>query len=298
MYDIIIIGAGPAGMTAAIYAIQAKKKVLILEKECVGGQIIKASNVKNYPGFISISGYEYSEKLLEQLTNLNAEIKYEEVYNIKNSEGINQVTTNTSNYSSKAVIIATGSENKKLGLKRENELLGKGISYCPTCDGMFFKDKIVAVVGGGNSCISGAIYLSEICKKVYIIYRRNNLKSNNTDIDKIKNSKKIELILNANIKDIIGKETVEKVILDVDGKEKQLDLNGIFIEIGKKPISSICKDLLELDDKGYIISNEKCETNINGIFAAGDIRKKEYRQLTTAISDGTIAALNACKYLK
>lgn len=298
MYDIIIIGAGPAGMTAALYAIEAKKKVLILDKDCAGGQILKAKNIKNYPGFTSISGIEYSERLLNQLVKLDAEIKYEEVNSIKIVDDIKYVTTNTSSYSSRSLIIATGSENKKLNIPGEKELIGKGVSYCPMCDGMFFKDKTVAIIGGGNSCIDGALYLSGICKKVYVIYRKKEFRSTVLGVQELKNNKSIEFILNANIKKIIGENNLDKIIVEIDNEEKEIELDGLFIEIGKIPISSLCKDLIKLDDKGYIISDEKCTTNIEGIFVAGDIRQKEYRQLTTAVSDGTIAALNACKYLK
>lgn len=298
MYDIIIIGAGPAGMTAALYAIEAKKKVLILDKDCAGGQILKAKNIKNYPGFTSISGIEYSERLLNQLVKLDAEIKYEEVNSIKIVGDIKYVTTNTSSYSSRSLIIATGSENKKLNIPGEKELIGKGVSYCPMCDGMFFKDKTVAIIGGGNSCIDGALYLSGICKKVYVIYRKKEFRSTVLGVQELKNNKNIEFILNANIKKIIGENSLDKIIVEIDHEEKEIELDGLFIEIGKIPISSLCKDLIKLDDKGYIISDEKCTTNIEGIFVAGDIRQKEYRQLTTAVSDGTVAALNACKYLK
>lgn len=298
MYDIIIIGAGPAGMTAALYAIEARKKVLILDKDCAGGQILKAKSIKNYPGFTSISGIEYSEKLLNQLVNLDAEIKYEEVNKISVDGDIKYVTTNISSYSSRTIIIATGSENRKLDIPGEKELIGKGVSYCPMCDGMFYKDKTVAIIGGGNSCADGAVYLSGICKKVYVIYRKKEFRSTVLGIQELKENKKIELILNANIKKILGENSVEKIIVEIDHEEKEIKLDGLFIEIGKIPISSLCKDIIDLDDKGYIISNEKCTTSVDGIFVAGDIRQKEYRQLTTAVSDGTIAALNACKYLK
>lgn len=299
MYDIIIIGAGPAGMTASIYASQARKKVLLLEKSVYGGQIVVADKVKNYPGFEEISGYEYATKLYNQAKKLNPDIKFEEVLQIKNNENYKEVITNKGSYKSKAVIIATGSKNRKLGLNNEDKLIGKGISYCATCDGMFFKDKVVAIYGGGNSAIDDALYLSDIAKKVYVIYRRKKFKFDSVNLDKLKDKNNVEFILNSNIIDIKGEEKLEYITIknNETNKENNLIIDGLFIAIGYIPVSSMCSNLIDLDDKGYIISKEDCKTNIEGIFVAGDIRIKEIRQLTTACSDGTIAALNACKYI-
>ena len=298
MYDIIIIGAGPAGMTAGIYAKQARKNVLILEKEIYGGQILKADKVKNYPGFKEISGYEFANNLYTQLTDLGVEVKFEEVLEIRNKETSKEIKTTKSNYISKSVIIATGAESRKLGLNNEDKLLGKGISYCATCDGMFFKDKIVAIYGGGNNAIDDALYLSDIAKKVYVIYRRKEFKFDSINLEKLKEKDNVEFILNSNIIDIKGNEKLESITIKNNNEDKtELNIDGLFIAIGRIPVSSMCDNLIDLDDKGYIVSNESCKTNIDGIFVAGDIRIKEIRQLTTACSDGTVAALNACKYL-
>lgn len=297
MYDIIIIGAGPAGMTAAMYAKQARKNILVLEKKTYGGQILKANKVKNYPGFKEISGFEFANNLYTQLTDLNVEIKFEEVLQINSNNDLKEVKTNKSNYISKSIIIASGGTNRKLNLKNEDKLIGKGVSYCTTCDGMFFKDKIVAVYGGGNSAIDGALYLSDICKKVYLIYRGKNLKENIQNIDKLKAKNNIELILNTNIIDLIGQSKLESILIKKEDKENALTINGLFIEIGYIPVSEICKNIIDTDTNGYVISNEDCTTNIEGVFVAGDLRKKQIRQLTTACSDGTIAAINACKYI-
>lgn len=297
MYDIIIIGAGPAGMTAALYATQARKKVLVLEKEVYGGQILKADKVKNYPGFTEISGFDFATNLYNQLTNLNVEIKFEEVLEIKNDNESKIVITKKGNYTGKSVIIAAGAKNRKLNLNNEDRFIGKGVSYCTTCDGMFFKDKVVAVYGGGNSAIDGAIYLSDICKKVYLIYRQKDFKTTGENIDKLKNTKNIECIFNTNIISLSGKNNLESITLKEEENEYNLDVDGLFIEIGYIPVSEICKNLINTDSKGYIISGEDCKTNIEGIFAAGDIRIKDVRQLTTACSDGTVAALAACKYI-
>ena len=297
MYDIIIIGAGPAGMTAALYAKQARKNILVLEKEIYGGQILKADKVKNYPGFKEISGYEFSNNLYNQLTDLGVEIKFEEVIEIISKEEIKEIKTKKSNYTTKSVIIATGAKNRKLNLNNEDKLIGKGVSYCTTCDGMFFKDKEVAIYGGGNSAIDGALYLSNICKKVYLIYRQKDFKTDNENINKLKSTENIQSIFNTNIIDLIGENKLESILLKENEKQYNLNVDGLFIEIGYIPVSEICKNIIDTDSKGYIIANEDCKTNIEGIFAAGDIRIKDVRQLTTACSDGTTAALNACKYL-
>ena len=299
MYDIIIIGAGPAGMTASIYACQARKKVLLLEKSVYGGQIVSADKVKNYPGFEEISGYEYATKLYNQVKKLNPDIKFEEVIQIKNYEKYKEIITNKNSYKSKTVIIATGSKNRKLGLNNEYKLIGKGISYCATCDGMFFKDKTVAIYGGGNTATHDALYLSDIAKKVYVVYRRKEFRFDSLNLDKLKNKDNVEFILNSNIIDIKGEEKVESIVIKENetSNEKELVVDGLFIAIGNIPVSSMCNDLIDLDEKGYIISKEDCKTNIDGIFVDGDIRVKEIRQLTTACSDGTISALNACKYI-
>lgn len=299
MYDIIIIGAGPAGMTAAIYACQARKNVLLLEKEAYGGQILKADKVKNYPGFEEISGYEYSTKLYNQVKNLNPDIKFEEVLQIKNNDNFKEVVTNKNSYKGKSIIIATGAQAKKLGLNNEDKLIGKGISYCATCDGMFFKDKTVAITGGGNNAIDEALYLSNIASKVFIIYRRNEFKFESINLEKLKQKNNVEFILNSNIIDIKGIEKLESITIlnNSTKKEKEINIDGLFIAVGYIPVSSMCDNLINLNDKGYIIAPEDCKTNIDGIFACGDIRIKDIRQLTTACSDGTVAALNACKYL-
>jgi len=297
MFDIIIVGAGPAGMTAALYAKQAGKNILVLEKEAYGGQILKAHKVKNYPGFSEISGFEFATNLYNQLTNLNVEVKFEEVLKINLKDDSKEIITKKGNYLCKSVIIAAGAKSRKLNLNNEDNLTGKGVSYCATCDGMFFKDKTVAVYGGGNSAIDGAMYLSNICEKVYLIYRRDNFRVENENIDNFKKKSNIETIFNTTITDLIGENKLEGIKLRDKENELNLDIDGLFIEIGYIPVSEICNNLVETDSNGYIVSNEECKTNIEGVFACGDIRVKDVRQLTTACSDGTIAALNACKYV-
>ncbi|MBR6690958.1 MAG: thioredoxin-disulfide reductase [Bacilli bacterium] len=299
MYDIIIVGAGPAGMTAAIYASIARKKILLLEKSVYGGQIVTADKIKNYPGFDEISGYEYATKLYNQLKNFNPDIKFEEVLEIKNNENFKEVITNKNSYKTKSVIIATGTKNRKLNLSNEDKLIGKGISYCSTCDGVFYKNKTVAITGGGNNAIDDALYLSDIANKIYVIYRQKDFKIDSINLDKLKEKNNVEFILNSNIVNINGNEILESITIKENetNKETELFIDGLFIAIGHIPVSSMCKNLVKTDEKGYIIANEDCITNIDGIFCAGDVRIKEVRQLTTACSDGTIAALNAFKYL-
>lgn len=299
MYDIAIIGAGPAGMTAAIYALQARKKVLLLEKTTYGGQILNASSIKNYPGFEEISGFDYSTNLYNQVKKLNPDIKFEEVLDIKNYDEYKEINTNKNTYSAKAIIIATGAKNRKLGLPNEEKLIGKGVSYCAACDGTFFKDKIVAVTGGGNNAIDDALYLSDIASKVYLIYRQKEFKLNSINLEKLKQKNNVEFLLNSNITSLNGENTLESIIVNENesNEEKTINLNGLFIAIGHIPVSSMCKNLIDTNEYDYIIANEDCCTNIDGIFAAGDVRTKKVRQLTTACSDGTIATFNAFIYL-
>ena len=299
MYDIIIVGAGPAGMTAAIYACQARKKVLLLEKSVYGGQIIAADKVKNYPGFEEISGYEYATKLYNQVKKLNPDIKFEEVLQINSNNEFKEIITNKNSYKSKSIIIATGSKNRKLGLNNEDNLIGKGISYCATCDGMFFKDKVVAIYGGGNNAIDESLYLCNIVKKLYVIYRGKEFKIDSINLEKLKEKDNVEFLLNSTITNITGKDSLESIIIknNETNKENTLNLDGLFIAIGHVPVSSMCNNLINTDENGYIIATEDCLTNIEGIFTAGDVRVKSVKQLTTACSDGTVAAINAFKYI-
>ncbi len=296
MYDIIIVGGGPAGMTAAIYGASARKKVLILEKDSMGGQILKTTKIKNYPGFEEISGFDYSNNLFNQVKKLGVEVKFEEVLKINKDKSI---ITNKSKYNAGAIIIATGSKNKTLNILNEDKFLGKGISYCATCDGMFFKGKNVAIVGGGNSSISEALYLSNIVKNLYVIYRQKEFKFDSIDLETLKKKDNVTFIFNSTVSKLNGNEFIESITVknNEDNNESEISVDGLFISIGFTPLSSLCEEILELSDNGYILSNEECTTNIDGVFVAGDVRKKSIRQLTTACSDGTIAAIKAFNYL-
>lgn len=298
MYDIIIIGAGPAGLTAALYALRANKNVVIFESASYGGKIINAKVVENYPGIEKISGIDFANRLYEQVKKLGAKIVYEKVINIINDTPKKVITINGS-YETKAIIIATGLQYRKLNLDREANLIGKGISYCATCDGTFFKNKNVAVVGGGNTAIMDALYLADICKKVFVIYRNEQIKAEAITLNKLKEKNNVEFILNTNITKIEGTDKLSSVeITNKSGEIKSLEIEGLFIAIGQESQIKDITDELNTDEFGYIITDEDCKTNIEGIYAAGDNRKKQIRQLTTAASDGTIAALTAIKELK
>lgn len=288
MYDIVIIGAGPAGMTAALYAIRANKKVLVLEALNYGGQIINTQNIENYPVEENINGFDFATKLYNQITKLGVEVKLEKVLSINNKE----VKTNKSIYQAKSIIIATGLKTKKLELPLEEELIGKGISYCATCDGAFYRGKDVAIVGGGNTALEDALYLSDICNKVYLIHRRNEFRADPITVEKVKSKSNIEIVYDSIITKINGNDYLESIEINND---KILDVAGLFIAIGKIPTIDFID--IETTENGYIKSNELCHTNIEGIFVAGDIRDKNLRQLVTATSDGAIAATEAIKYL-
>lgn len=293
MYDIVIVGAGPAGLTAAIYARRAQKKVLVLEALSYGGQIINTQNIENYPGYEHISGFDFATNLYNQAKNLGAEIKFEKVIDIKE----NEVITTKNNYETKTIILATGLENRKLGIENEKKLIGKGVSYCATCDGAFYKGKDVAVVGGGNVAIEDAIYLSDMCKTVYLIHRNETFKAEQMLIDKLKQKQNVKIILNSNVTKLNYDEKLNSIIITNKENNQELKVEGIFIAVGKIPENGNFEKLIETDKFGYIITKENCHTNIEGIFAAGDNRVKQLRQLVTATSDGAIAATEAIKYI-
>lgn len=291
-YDIVIIGGGPAGLTAGIYAARAGKKVLVLEGRALGGQIVNAPDVRNYPGTPSISGVDLSMNMYKQVLEHGGEVKFERAMGIKDKI----VHTDGGEYKAKAIILATGAENRKLGLYGEDKLVGKGVSYCATCDGNFYKDKTVAVVGGGNTALEDAIYLADICKKVYLIHRREEFRGDKTTVDKIKALKNVEMILSANVKEILGDEKVEGLELEIkDGERKEIKVDGVFFAIGYEPQANEFADSVELDEQGYIKTKDGVHTSTEGIYVAGDARAKDLKQLVTAASDGAIVATVAVK---
>ena len=298
MYDIVIVGAGPAGLTAAIYALREEKKVVILEKETIGGKITSSSKVENYPGFKSISGMDFANNLYEQVIDLGGEINIEEVLSIENGK-VKKVITDENTYETKSIIIASGSKYKTLNLDNEEELIGNGISFCTVCDGSFYKNKDVCVVGGANSALNSVLYLSKLCNKVYLVVRGPKLKGDKKVIDNVLSLSNVEVLYNTTVnKYILDNDELVGVEVKSNECEKRLDVEGVFLAIGQSPEIDYLNDLIKVDENNYVLASEDCITNIDGIFVAGDVRKKEVRQLTTAVSDGTNAAINAINYLK
>lgn len=293
MYDIIIVGAGPAGLTSAIYACRAKKSVLVLEANSYGGQIVNTLDIENYPVEEHISGFDFATKLYNQTKNLGASIKFEKVVEIKDGS-VKEVVTTKNVYKCKAIILATGAENRKLGLPNEDDLVGKGVSYCATCDGAFYKGRDVAVVGGGNTAIEDALYLSDICRTVYLIHRRDKFKAEDVLIDKLNEKDNIKCIFNSNVTKLNASDKLSSV--EING-ESTIDVDGLFIAVGRVPENQNFAKVINLNDFGYVIASEDCHTNVPGIFVAGDNRTKLLRQLVTATGDGAVAATEAIKYI-
>ena len=297
LYDIIIIGGGPAGLTAAIYAGRANKKVLILEKGTFGGQITSSPKVENIPGFMSVTGNEFAEKLIEQAMGLDAEIECCEALKIIKGNP-HTVVTDEGEYSAKAVIIATGTKHRLLGLDREEDFIGEGISFCAVCDGAFYEGKTVAVIGGGNSALQEAILLSETSKKVYVVQNLDYLTGEDKLQKTIAKKGNIEVILGTVVDKFLGDKELTGITVSTGGNTRDIDVDGVFVAIGLLPQNEPFADAVELNDYGYVVSGEDCLTNTEGIFVAGDCRTKKIRQVATAAADGAVAALAACSYLE
>lgn len=296
-YDIVIIGAGTAGLCAAIYGARAGKKVLVLEEKLYGGQITSSPEVENYPGIKKISGSEFATTLYEQAFGLGAEIKMEQAQSIDADKMT--VKTTAQPYAARTIILATGAKNRLLGLKQEETLIGRGVSYCATCDGAFFKQKTVAVVGGGNTALEDAGFLAEYCKQVFLIHRRDAFRGEERLAEALRKKKNVTILFNRTVTQLKGATQLEgvEVTSSIDGARQWLALDGLFVAIGQIPENSSFSPPVKLDAAGYIIAGEDCKTNVPGIFAAGDCRTKGVRQLSTAAGDGTVAALAACDYL-
>ena len=301
MYDVIIVGAGPAGLTAAIYTGRAKLKTLILESNIPGGNAGITDMIENYPGFPQgINGGELMALFLEQAENFGAELVYDEVRAITSSNGMHTIITSQGQYQGRALIIAAGARRKELDVVGEKEYAGKGVSYCATCDGLFFQKSPVAVIGGGDSAIKEALYLSDIASKVYLVHRREGFRANETSLDKMFQDHRIELKLNKIVKRIEGNNTMMQNLVLYDVKteqEEKLEVEGVFVSIGMIPASEFLTDILDLSN-GYIVTDENMMTSIPGIFAAGDVRSKKLRQVSTAVGDGAMAAAAVTEFLK
>lgn len=301
MYDIIIIGAGPAGLTAALYARRADKKVLVIEKETFGGQITHSPKVENYPGFTVMSGNEFADKLIEQVMYQGAEIELDTVTGIKGEAGNFTVECERGSFEAKSIIIATGSHHRQLGLQKENKFTGEGVSYCAVCDGAFYKDKDVAVIGGGNSALQEAILLSKTSKSVTVVQNLPFLTGEIKLREEIEKTANISVILFSVVLEILGEDKFEGIRVKNTETDEESDIivDSIFVAIGQQPENEPFKDVVELNEYGYIVSDETCipKANSKGIYTAGDCRTKKIRQIATAISDGATAALEACNFV-
>ena len=297
-YDIIIVGGGPAGMTAALYALRNNKTVLILEKEAFGGQIATSPRLENYPTIPSISGSEWSDLVFSQITDLGAEFELEEVEKIEKEEKKFHITTNYNEYDCKAVIIANGVKPRKMGLPNEEELTGKGVSYCAVCDGPFYKGKEIYLIGDANTALQYSLLLASYCPKIHMITLFDKLFGDQILIDRVLQAENIDIRHNLLLKELKGEKQLEEIVFE-DTQSKEIlsfKTDNVFIAIGQVPQNDAFKDLINLDH-GFIVTDELMNTSVPGIFAAGDTRKKENKQVITACNDGAVAAMSAVKYI-
>lgn len=294
MYDIIVVGAGPAGLTSALYASRAGKNVLVIEANSYGGKIVNAAKIENYPAIELISGFDFATNLYNQVKKFGVHFKFETVLRVEKDK---TVVTTKDKYKAKAVILATGSFNKKLNIDNEDKFIGSGVSYCATCDGNFYKDKNVAVIGSGETALQDALYLSDIANTVYIINRNDSFKTISNITKIIEEKENINVFYSSKVVRINGDSRVTSITVLYNNSEKEINLDGIFIAIGEEPKNEIFKNVVDVDEKGYIKSEDGVHTKTPGIYVAGDTRVKELRQLTTAVSDGSLAATIAIKEL-
>lgn len=300
MYDIVIIGAGTAGLTAAVYGARAGKSVLVVEAENFGGQITASPRVENYPGIASISGNEFAANLLDQALGLGVQAELERVIGVTCEQGHKLVITEENAYPCLSVIVAAGVKHRTLGLAREAELTGEGVSYCAVCDGAFFKGRDVAVVGGGSTAVSDALFLSEYCRRVTLIHRREQFRAEEALVRQLRLRKNVDFLLDSRVTALQGGSSLEGVRVENlrAQEERFLAVEGLFVAVGQVPDSSAFAELLDLDADGYLIAGEDCRTSCEGIFAAGDCRTKQVRQLATAAGDGAVAGLAAVQYIQ
>lgn len=300
MYDILIIGGGPAGLTAAIYAARAGIKPLVLESLTCGGQVITTSEIENYPAITKIEGWRFADELRRQAESFGTDIRTERVTGLSLRGNTKVVTTEKGEYEARSVIIANGAKRRKLGCTGEDMFLGRGVSYCGVCDGNFFRGKTVCVIGGGNTAFEDALYLSQICTKVYLIYRRAALRVQSVEADEVRAKANIELLFSSVPERIYGEDRVEGIELRrTDGGENYtLAVDAVFVAVGLEPENAAFADCVTLDDGGYIAAGEDCTTDAPGVYAAGDTRTKRLRQIITAASDGAVAATGAVEYIR
>ena len=298
LYDIIVIGGGPAGLTAAVYARRAGKTVLIIEKNTFGGQIPWSPRVENFPGFASISGTELGDLMTNQAMDQGAEVELEEVCAVESADSCKIVKClSGAEYSARAVILATGAKPRMLGVAREADLTGSGVNYCAVCDGAFFAGLPVAVVGGGNSALQDAMLLSETCSRVYLIHRRDSFRGEQKLAEALAQKENVEFVLNARVTELLGEDELNGLVVEQDGQSRTLRVDGVFVAVGHQPDNAAFASLMALDARGYADADETCVTATPGFFVAGDCRRKGVHQLTTAVADGATAALAAVSYI-
>lgn len=291
-YDAIVIGAGPAGLTAALYLSRANKKTLVIESYAIGGQAALTQEIENFPGIQSISGFDLATAIQNQAQGSGAEFIYDNVIKLSLEQELKSITTEYSGeFTAKNIILALGAKARPLGIDNEKQLVGRGVSYCATCDGNFYKNKSVAIVGGGDTALTEAIYLSDLAKEVYIIHRRDEYRGSVSLIEKLREQENIKEVLDSQVVELIGSSSLEAVRVknNKDNAITELNVQGIFVAVGNMPQTEIVKDVVALE-KGYIITDEDMKTNIKGVYAIGDVRKKRLRQVITACADGAIAA--------
>jgi len=300
LYDVIIIGGGPAGYTAAIYTARAGLETLLIEKMAAGGQMTQTNEIDNYPGFeTGIDGFTLGMKMQQGAERFGVRTIYEEVVSVELTDEMKSVNTSNQTYKAKTVIIATGAEHKMLGVEGEETLVGRGLSYCATCDGMFYKDKTVVVVGGGNTAAADALVLSRIAKKVIIVHRRDKLRASKVYYDQLMKAENVEFCWNSAVSRFIKEERLKGLVITnvITGEEQNIEADGVFIGIGRKPSTELFKESIVCDDNGYIIADESTRTNLAGVYAIGDVRTKAVRQIVTAAGDGAVAAYYIEQYL-
>ena len=300
IYDMIIIGSGPAGLAAAVYGQRAKLDLIVIEKQMIsGGQIINTLEVDNYPGLPGIGGFELGQKFREHAEKLGTAFVTDEVKEVRiNEDGTRTVVGAEADYTAKTVVIASGAEHSLLGVPGEKELTGSGVSYCATCDGNFYRNKVTAVVGGGDVALGDALYLARLCRKVYLIHRRDSFRGAKVLEDKVRAAENIDLVLDSTVEEIRGEGQLKSILVKnkKSGAETELAIDGLFIAVGIVPESKSFP-FLKTDERGYVLADETCETNVPGVYAAGDVRKKQLRQVITAVADGANAVESAVRYL-
>ena len=299
-YDVIIIGGGPGGYTAALYAARANLSTLVIEKFAPGGQMATTDIVENYPGFVEgINGFELGMQMKKGAERFGVKTKLAEVLNVELAGEVKLVHTKKATFEAKTVILALGASPRELGLANERELRGRGVSYCATCDGSFYRDKTVVIVGGGNTAVADAIFLAKICKKVYLVHRRDELRASKTYMEALENTENIEFVWSSVVTEVIADQFVSgvKVKSRKDDSEREIACDGVFVAIGNVPNTNLIKGQVELDEAGYVPADETTRTNIPGVFAVGDMRAKPLRQIVTAVADGAVAAKFAEEYI-